>query len=386
MCNTSPGIQCAQCRSTYYCSRGCEKSDSPSHSLLCKQFAIQADRPSPEHKRAIFFPVERDKPCLIWIPCRRQYDEEDGIGWTQIDPYPYLGTDQPVKGTMRIEHNPVRSRNLGSGFAGFSPYQEGYCVSLIHREAYLKDGSATNRSILASVRVSCTSTIPHEYRGPMLALQEISHEDYADITLADFRHLMDYLISYRNTHVRESVPDLLHRAPTTFRGVKICCHGEIKFHGSGLFVSVDVTRANQISLGNGSVSSISVCLGMPIRLWKDPDTEFRNNPPGWEGGMTADSNPNVAFLMMETDSSKDEWGLAPMYWNSQIGNVWAVREDGRDLAVKDVAMMCHFSRRKLQRMFEDVMESGSSSVSRQRVLNFITWDNMTTHWDETGGH
>lgn len=102
--------------------------------------------------------------------------------------------------------------------------------------------------------------------------------------------------------------------------------------------------------------------------------------------MTADSNPNVAFLMMETDSSKDEWGLAPMYWNSQIGNVWAVREDGRDLAVKDVAMMCHFSRRKLQRMFEDVMESGSSSVSRQRVLNFITWDNMTTHWDETGGH
>jgi hypothetical protein len=220
----------------------------------------------------------------------------------------------------------------------------------------------------------------------MIAIREVPHEDYTDITLADFRHLVDYLISYRSTHIRESVPDLLHSAPTTVRGVKICCHGEIKLHASEPFVSVNVTRANQISLGSGSLSPISVCLGMAIRLWKDPDTEFRHDPPGWEGGMPADSNPNVAFLMMETDASKDEWGWAPMYWNSEIGNVWAVREDGQDLAVNDVAMMCHFARRKLQRMFEDVMESGSSLVNRQRILDFITWDNMVTHWDETGEH
>ncbi|KAL4744885.1 hypothetical protein BDW72DRAFT_212011 [Aspergillus terricola var. indicus] len=370
MCNTIPGLQCSRCRSTYYCSRDCQKSDFPSHRLLCKQFAAQPDRPSPEHKRAIFF--------------QHQYDEEDGIRWTQIDPYPYLGTDKPFKGIMRIEHNPVRCRNLGSGFTGFAQYKEGYCVSLIHRDAYLRDGSSINRSVLASVKASCASTTPHHYHGPMVALREIHHEDYADITLADFRHLMDYLVSYRNRHIREGVPDLQHRAPTTIRGVKICCHGEVKLHGSEPFVSVDVTRANQISLGSGSISPISACLGMPLRLWKDTDAEFRHGPPGWEGGMTADSNPNVAFLMMETDSSKDEWGWAPMYWNSDIGNIWAVREDGQDLAVGDIAMMCHFARHKLQRMFEDVIESGSSLVGRQRVLDFITWDNMVSHWDETG--
>ena len=287
---------------------------------------------------------------------------------------------------MRVEHNPIRCRNLGSGFAGFAPYKEGYCVSLIHREAYLKDGSITNGSILASVGAPCTSITSHEYRGPMIAIREIHHEDYADITLADFRHLMDYLISYRNTYIKDSVPDLMHRAPTTVRGVKICCHGEVKLHGSEPFVAVDVTRANQISLGRGSTSPISVCLGMPIRVWKDPDAEFCYEPPGWEGGMTADSNPIIAFLMMETDSSKDEWGWAPMYWDSEIGNVWAVRGDGQDLAVNDVEMICHFARHKLQPMFEAVMESGSSLVNRQKVLDFITWENMVTYWDETGVH
>ncbi|KAJ5748229.1 uncharacterized protein N7511_009925 [Penicillium nucicola] len=381
MCNKSPGIQCPQCRSTYYCSKDCERSDFASHDPLCKQFALQPDRPSPEHKRAIFFPVEEDKPCLIWIPCRRQYDEEDGIGWKKVDYNPYLGTDDPLKRTMRIEHNPVRDRNLGSGFTCFSPRKEGYCVSLLHRDAYLKDGSATNKSILASVRASRTATTPHEYRGPMIALRELHHEDFADMTLADFRHLMDYLISYRDTNIRESVPDLQHRATTASRGVKICCYGEVELHGSEHFVSVDFTRANKISLGSGSISPISVCLGMPIRFWKDPGTELRHHPPEWNN-----SNPNVAFMMMETECCKQEWGWAPSYWSCDIGNVWAVREDGRDLAVRDVDMMCHFMRHKLQVMFEDVMESGESSFNRQRVLDFITKDNMILHWEETHGN
>lgn len=217
----------------------------------------------------------------------------------------------------------------------------------------------------------------------MIALRGVHHEDYADITLADFRHLMDYLISYRNTHIKESVPDLHHRAPTTVRGVKICCDGEINIHGSNPFVAVDVTGANRVALGEGSISPISCCLGMPLMLWKDSGSEFFHNPPGLHNSTMVEDNENAAFLMMGTNPTRDDWGWVPASWNRDIGNVWAVRADGIDLSVDDVAMMCHFARHKLQRMFEDEMESElPNTESRQRVLDFITWENMTAYWDK----
>ena len=71
--------------------------------------------------------------------------------------------------------------------------QEGYSISLYQREAFLKDGSAINKSILASVGKSSIS--PHGWCGPIIAMREIPFEFHEDITLADVRHTIDYMIS-----------------------------------------------------------------------------------------------------------------------------------------------------------------------------------------------
>ena len=41
----------------------------------------------------------------------------------------------------------------------------------------------------------------------------------------------------------------------------------------------------------------------------------------------------------------------PLYWNTDLGNVVAVRTDDEVIAVNDVMMMCHFATHKLQPMF-----------------------------------
>jgi len=98
--------------------------------------------------------------------------------------------------------------------------------------------------------------------------------------------------------------------------------------------------------------------------------------------MTADSNENAAFLMVETGLKKPGWGWAPLYWNMDLGNVLAVREDDKDLTVSNVRMMCYFARRKLQPMFEDALGGGFVQRTKQEVLDFITWDNMVRYVDE----
>lgn len=376
MCNTYPAKRCKRCSSSWYCSEACQSADWPSHKLLCKRFAdhLQLSRPSVHHKRAILFPVNRVKPEMIWLLCERKIEKDTGIPYEMINDYPYLGA---IGGTMRIEHNPVRGRNLGSGMTYWAPRKEGYSIALRYRDIFLVDGSGINQSLLTSVATS--GRTPHKWCGPMIAVRETPDEFHEDITLGDFRHIIDYLISYRTTETRETASNVKDRKPVAVCGVKICCYGEEMLHGSEPYVLVDVTRAHPTRLtlgGEGSISPISERLGMPLRLWKYSDGDTWINPPGWNDNMDADSNPDAAFLMMETNLEKPTWGWAPLCWNMELGNVLAVRTDDQDLTVNDVKMMCDFTRRKLQPMFEDALGSGLISRTRQEVLDFITRENM----------
>jgi len=109
----------------------------------------------------------------------------------------------------------------------------------------------------------------------MIAVRETPSEFYEDITLADFRHIIDYMMSYGMTETRESASHAEDHTHATIRGVKICCYGEEKLHGSEPYVSVNVSRAHSTRLyySQGTISPISKLLGMPLKLWKYPDID-----------------------------------------------------------------------------------------------------------------
>jgi hypothetical protein len=318
-------------------------------------------------------PISQSIVEQIWLPCQREVDDDTGESYEIVNPDPYLGVDRPFRDTMYIEHNPVRDRNLGSGMAYF---KEGYSIAVIFRDNFLKDGSAMNKSLLKSV--STSGIPPYSWRGPIVALRVSPPEFYQDITLVDFRHIIDYMISYGTTETRESANHPEDRISSTIRGVKICCYGEEKLHSSKPYISVDVSRAHptRLTYGECAISPISKLLGMPLKVWKYPDTDNWINPPGWAENMNADSNPNAAFLMMETDPKNPRWGGVPPYWNTDLGNVLAVRDDDKDLTVEDIKMVCYFARLKLQPMFEDALGAGTIQRTKQEVLDFATWENM----------
>ncbi|PYH91590.1 hypothetical protein BO71DRAFT_486109 [Aspergillus ellipticus CBS 707.79] len=363
-----------------YCSAECQRKDFSSHKLLCAQFSALPARPSPNHKRAILFPAEEAKPRMIWVQCKTQ--TYDGDTWQEIDYQPHLGPRNLARGSYRFQHNPRRGRNFGSGFVTWEGTNEGYCVSLSFRDRYLTDGSVDNMSIANSVRSS--GPTHHPYRGPMVAVRELPDQNFGDITLSDFRHLINYLVTYGSKEEPENVlnfDDLLRKGPESVPRDKTPPKkapentpknnpneskviGKMRLDKSKAFIPVEVTSAKLLQLGKGHISPISSRLGMPLMAWKDSDLDFWRNPVGWTGDWIGpESNQNAAFLMEECDPSRPAWGWAPPYWNTDIGNVLVFRE-----------------RRARSRPGRGSQEP--NSISKRRVFDYITRENMVRSWEQ----
>lgn len=69
MCESEGTKACGKCGNAYYCSAECQRSDWPMHKILCKAFSdFKSDkRPSPEHFRAVIFPMTQGEPEFVWL-------------------------------------------------------------------------------------------------------------------------------------------------------------------------------------------------------------------------------------------------------------------------------------------------------------------------------
>lgn len=344
---------------------------------------------------------------MIWMKVTNR--DDFGYKYTLPD-YDWIGGDTLLSapGSRNIEENKIRGRRLGRGFAAWAEENDGYCVTLLYRDNYLNDGSIPNRSIAASVKPSGSPF--RSYCGPMTAYRMVPRETIEDITLGDFRHLIDHLLVYgkETTHwpgLDPSPPPppppfalapppapAPAAAPTatptpktaekpsppppsqdrTIRGGKIFCNGERKLHGRNQFARFDFTPSKRASLGKGHVSPISKRLGMPLILWQDPDARYTTGPIGsWDCTF-------ATFLMLNIDPASQDWAWASAYWQTQVGSVLVLREDGKDLDLEHLAMMAYFCQHTMQDRLESAMENGPAPNSWQKLktLEYITWANM----------
>ncbi|KAL3446068.1 hypothetical protein BJX65DRAFT_309308 [Aspergillus insuetus] len=102
------------------------------------------------------------------------------------------------------------------------------------------------------------------------------------------------------------------------------------------FDSLDFLPEDRRNLGPGSFSPLSQLVSMPIRLWKLPMSGFR------------DTNVEAAYLNIDLDPARPCFGWAPPYWQTNVGQVVAVREDGKDLTKRDISMLCHYATHRMQ--------------------------------------
>ncbi|KAL2838549.1 hypothetical protein BJY01DRAFT_250921 [Aspergillus pseudoustus] len=139
-------------------------------------------------------------------------------------------------------------------------------------------------------------------RGQRGAYTGRSDPAFADMTLADFRHALDWFSTYFDTTIRE-----MPSGGSVF-AVKISSPREQMIYGCELFTPVAVDRGFP---SNSSVSPISQALGFPIRVCRlDPDDlertvgesdETREEGEKW-------TNPYAQGVMTEIDLESEARG------------------------------------------------------------------------------
>ncbi|KAI8966245.1 hypothetical protein F5Y11DRAFT_309862 [Daldinia sp. FL1419] len=386
VCDAPNARFCDRCKSTRYCSKECQRADWTTHKLLCPAF-LKFDvtkRPSDEHFRAISFPVDKEKPELIWIHCPWHADEDDedyGLRYQfpDSDKRKLLGEDAFAR-SMTIQKNKILGRVLSD------------TIHLCHRDGFLIDGSSDNKSI-----APITATKPwqcHNWKGPIFAYGTeglgIDQTTCRDLDMNDFRHVVDYLLVYN------SRPAIATGKPVSggIRGVLINCLGDQKMCNRPHFEAIDISPADPIFeiYSNRDVSDIAKRIELPIftrrcephpKWANDEDNKlFKHESPY--------NNQDATFLHLCLDPKAEfnpqegimGWGWAPMQWQNHVGSAIVVRQDKKPLHPLHAEALSYYCRYRARSFIAHSMGeyAPEQPMDKEAVLSMICRPAFIISW------
>ncbi|KAB2576816.1 HIT/MYND zinc finger-like protein [Lasiodiplodia theobromae] len=345
-CNKPAASSCARCHCSKYCSKDCQAADHQTHKLLCRAYSSlnRSVRPSHEHKLGIFFPQDDRKPKLVWVHFSWHDDDEVDYGhgfgsrFQMADSEQHLGE---MGAESQIQYNTVLKRELSN------------TIRIAYRDAFLKDGSQPNQAIQS---LPARRGNIFDWRGPILAYgmhglgldQTVSR----DLDLNDFRHLVDYLVTYLN-HETDGACRPDGNSNKKVKGVKINCQGDQDAFGLPAFQEVEVPGTHPIFVGvDHDTSEIAARVGIALLTRKYPASS------AWAKATTRGHpyvNQPATFLHLacrDDETAGAAWGWAPPPWQHDVGSVLAVRADQKPLHPLHVEALCRFCQFEMGPMFE----------------------------------
>lgn len=206
-CNMPYATPCDACNSAAYCSSECKAADSPLHTLLCsslKSHSTAQPAPGPGHVRGALFPADSPTPSLAWVGSTKTTDPESGISFSSAATASFFGDRFPE--ALYTERNPVRRRDTQ------------HMLEIL----YVEDVNLPENQAVTATAGRTFRT----WRGPVLVLAmtrstgaAVDPGTYTDVTLHDFRDVVDVLADHENPQRGRQVREDLERLASQARDV-----------------------------------------------------------------------------------------------------------------------------------------------------------------------
>ncbi|CAF3541547.1 unnamed protein product [Fusarium graminearum] len=184
ICGASEARRCVRCHSAAYCSLELQAQDN------------FASRPSLTHYLAIFFPMDKKKPSLVWVDTKKDKHEVKPYFHPVLDQLLHIpGNDGYIgRGLRRVRGNVLRTR---------TSWQNTLNLWFLDPDVTPRN-ITTNQAIYGTIPTLIGDTWGEFiWKGPVVAVMrkgtgyEPRHS--TDITLTAYRDAIDYLGYYRDT-------------------------------------------------------------------------------------------------------------------------------------------------------------------------------------------
>jgi len=335
--------ECSGCLSVWYCSRQCQSVDWPAHQLLCSSYVtFVRSRPSSPNRLGIFFPRGTERPQLIWVPMIAKH--KPGLPDRYYPNFSsFLGHERGALSAISITQNRRRGVSVG------------HDITVFHR----RSDELPNKSLRHAVEACHGMMVPGEAgSGQLVAMAGRANTPpsaAADITLSDFRHVLDLFSTRGDTTVRET--------PTggSIRAVRISCELEQRLYGHDVFCAVSIQ--NDLPFAHKQ-SSLSNLLGIPLRVIKPRRTDLESASASLlestQGGGL--HNTYATALMIDIGVLSESWGRSQSVFE---GGAIITRLDRASLDLVSVIRVCRYCVEVLQPLFRRAL---AGEIAREDVL------------------
>lgn len=196
---------CQRCRSVAYCSLSCRSEDKFFHEMLCEGYTnFLSTRISPNHRAAFHFPLDEDKPRLIWLLSTPIYTIEH-IHEREPEPTGSLIYDVSYTNKVHIDDRPLPSwccdmpataKLAGFVTMGTRGHQKNRCLNYLLSGTTREDFTG-DAMVVRTWNTADEGTYPEAIR-PMVAFGGLNlpckkAEIIEDVSPRDLRHVVNFL-------------------------------------------------------------------------------------------------------------------------------------------------------------------------------------------------
>ena len=354
-CGNFEARTCKICRTSAYCSPQCYRQDRAIHMVVCSSFErlkFARPHPPPSVRLIFFFPPDAEESEVRLISVKQIHNPGDFYTFKRPQLGSLIGSDQPVTDHRYLTQDVKLSKDLD------------HTLKFFMRDAFLKDGSIHNRSILSLTSGSAA----HSWRGPIVVLRKpgtrFDPPTFEDVMMMDLTHVLNYFSSYGEKYVEE----VDRRLGPEIQAVRISCQADIKLHGSPQFETVLMQDTHSLVTSCIKRAQLTSRVGIPLYLYQqshDPRVQF---------GDEDLFNEPASNLCFHVEPGDKHWGHVinqSGVLDCMEGSVIAFRSDCRPLFRNEVEDLCDFAA-NLQPKFENVLGGGYMKRSQAEVVTMIT--------------